>query len=141
MAIKRVRSRLIPMRVSGGFKSFVLDQLEALGRVAPRSMFGGVGLYCDGLFFGIIAADVLYLKADDTNRPEYERAGAAPFRPYADRAGTMTYYGVPVGVLESTPDLLDWARQAVAAAERTASGAPKRRPARERKARRTRTRR
>lgn len=98
----------------------MVDQLEALGRIVPRSMFGGVGLYCDGLFFGIIASDVLYLKADDANRPDYERAGASPFRPYADRAGTMQYFSVPVGVLESQPEVLEWARKAVAAAERAA---------------------
>lgn len=116
-------ARLRSLRVSEGFKSFALGQLEALGHVAPRAMFGGVGLYCDGLFFGIIASDVLYLKADDTNRPHYERAGALPFRPYADRAGTMQYYSVPVAVLESEPDVVDWARKAVAAADRAASAA------------------
>lgn len=94
----------------------MVDQLEPLGDVLSRSMFGGVGLYCRGVFFGIIAGDVLYLKADDGNRSDYERAGMAPFKPYADRAGTMQYYAVPVGVLETTPELVEWARKAVAAA-------------------------
>lgn len=85
-------------------------------------MFGGVGLYCDGLFFGLIASDVLYLKADEANRPAYERAGALPFRPYADRGGAMQYFSVPVGVLESQPEVLEWARAAVAAAGRATSG-------------------
>ena len=76
------------LRVSDGFRSFVLDQLEPLGSVLPKSMFGGVGLYCDGVFFGLIALDVLYLKVDDTNRPDYEAAGAQPFRPYPERSGT-----------------------------------------------------
>jgi len=116
------RARLRSLRVSDGFKSYVVDQLEALGHIAARSMFGGVGLYCDGRFFGIIASDVLYLKADDVNRPVYERAGALPFRPYADRAGTMQYFSVPVGVLESQPEVLEWARKAVAAAGRAPAG-------------------
>ena len=81
-----VRNRLSPMKVSDAFKSFVLDQLEELGDVTPRSMFGGVGLYRRGIFFGIIAADVLYLKVDATNRPDYERAGMHAFKPYPDRA-------------------------------------------------------
>lgn len=81
-------------------------------------MFGGVGLYCDGVFFGIIAGDVLYLKVDDGNRPDYERAGMPAFKPYANRSGTMQYYAVPVNVLESPLDLERWARKAVAAASR-----------------------
>jgi DNA transformation protein len=49
----------------------VLDQLAEVGAITSRAMFGGV-LYCRGVFFGIIARDVLYLKVDDANRPDYE---------------------------------------------------------------------
>lgn len=115
------------MRVSGGFRSFALDQLHGIGDVTPRAMFGGVGLYCHGVFFGILAADVLYLKVDETNRPDFERAGSKPFTPYADRAGTMQYWAVPIDILESAPELAAWARKAVAVAER--AGAAPRRPA------------
>jgi DNA transformation protein len=104
------------LAVSAAFKSFVLDQLDDLGDVVPRSMFGGVGLYSRGVFFGIIARDVLYLKADETTRGEYKRAGMKPFMPYPDRAGTSQYYAVPVGVLESASELVEWARKAVAVA-------------------------
>jgi DNA transformation protein len=104
------------LKVSDGFKSFVLDQLEELGGVAPRAMFGGVGLYHAGVFFGILARDKLYLKVDDTSRRDYEAAGMTPFKPYADRAGTMRYYEVPLAVLESPIELAAWARKAVAAA-------------------------
>jgi len=107
------------MKVSRAFRSFVLDQLEELGDVTPRSMFGGVGLYRRGIFFGIIAADVLYLKVDATNRPDYERAGMYPFKPYPNRPGTMQYYAVPLDVLESGLELTGWARKAVEAAERS----------------------
>ena len=104
--------------MSEAFRSFVLDQLDELGDVMPRSMFGGVGLYCRGVFFGIIARDVLYLKTDDRNRSDYERARSKPFTPYPDRSGSMRYYAVPVDVLESRTDLAAWARKAVAAAEK-----------------------
>ena len=106
------------LKSSDAFTAFVVDQLEGLGDVLPRSMFGGVGLYCGGIFFGIIAGDVLYLKAGDGNRSDYERAGMARFKPHADRPGTMQYYAVPVGVLETAPELVEWARKAVAAAGR-----------------------
>ncbi len=77
------------MSVSDSYKRFVLDQLDELGEVTPRSMFGGVGLYHRDVFFGIVAGDVLYLKVDDATRGDYERAGMGPFRPFPDRRGTM----------------------------------------------------
>lgn len=106
------------LKVSEAFRSFVLDQLEELGDVTPKSMFGGVGLYCGGVFFGIIARDVLYLKVDDSTRDDYERVGMRPFRPYPHRSGTMQYYAVPLEVLESAIDLATWARNAVSVANR-----------------------
>jgi DNA transformation protein len=115
----RRRMRPNPLHVSDGFRSFVLDQLQELGDVTPRAMFGGVGLYHNGVFFGIIAGDQLYLKADDTTRRDFERAGMKPFKPYADRPITMKYYGIPLDVLESPIELARWARKAVAAAERS----------------------
>jgi DNA transformation protein len=107
-----------PLRVSDGFRRFVLDQLEPVGDVTPRSMFGGVGLYSEGLFFGIIAGDVLYLKVDEGNRRDYEAAGMHPFKPYEERSGTMQYYAVPIGVLENPEELKVWAKKAIAAARR-----------------------
>ena len=106
------------LKVSEPFKRFVLDQLAELGEVTPRAMFGGVGLYCRGVFFGILARDVLYLKVDDRNRADYERAGSTPFTPYPNRSGSMRYFAVPVGVLENGSELAAWARKAIAAAER-----------------------
>ena len=102
-----------PLKVSPAFRQFVLDQLEELGEVTPRSMFGGVGLYHRGVFFGLIAGDVLYLKVGDSNRGEYERHGMQPFKPYPHRSGTMRYYAVPVEVLESPLELAQWARRSV----------------------------
>jgi DNA transformation protein and related proteins len=117
-AKKPPRRRLRSLTVTDPFRAFVLDQLHELGDVAPRAMFGGVGLYCGGVFFGIIARDVLYLKVDESNRADYERAKMQPFKPYPDRSGTMQYYAVPVDVLESSHDVVEWARKAVAVAAR-----------------------
>ncbi len=36
------------------FKEFVLDQLAAIESVTCRAMFGGFGLYRQGVFFGIL---------------------------------------------------------------------------------------
>jgi DNA transformation protein and related proteins len=117
-ARKPLPRRMRSLKVSEAFKGFVLDQLSEIGDVVPRAMFGGVGLYHRGVFFGILARDTLYLKVDDRNREDYERAGMKPFKPYAHRSGTMRYYAVPLGVLESPIDLARWTRAAIAAAER-----------------------
>jgi len=84
--------------------------------VTPRPMFGGVGLYHRGIFFGLIARDSLYLKVGDINRADYVRAKAKPFKPYPGRAGTMKYHAVPLDVLENAAELAAWARKAIAVA-------------------------
>jgi DNA transformation protein len=105
------------LAVSESFRRFVLDQFAELGDVTSRSMFGGVGLYRRGVFFGIIARDALYLKVNDSTRAEYIHHGMQPFKPYASRPTTMQYYEVPLSVLESPADLANWARKAIQVAK------------------------
>jgi DNA transformation protein and related proteins len=107
------------MPVSDAFVDYVLDQLDGCGPVTARRMFGGAGLYAQDLFFGIIADDVLYLKADEETRKRYVKARMPAFKPYPNRPSTMKYYQVPVGVLESSTELNMWAREAIAVARRT----------------------
>ena len=112
----RARAPLRSMKVSAGFREFVLDQLAGVSGLRARAMFGGVGLYAGHVFFGILAGDVLYFKVDDATRPAFEVAGSSPFRPYEDRATTMPYYSVPIAVLEDAVMLGEWAARAVAVA-------------------------
>lgn len=112
---------------SRAFETFVTDQLSGAGQIFARKMFGGVGLYCDGVFFGLIARDELYLRADDEMRRMFEAEGAKPFKPYADRPVTLRYYGVPLSVLESAPELVRWAKRAIAVASRGGTTAATRR--------------
>jgi DNA transformation protein len=108
------------MTVSADFLAYVLEQLTGLGGVSSRRMFGGVGLYSDEFFFGLIAEDTLYLRVDDGNRADYTARAAAPFRPYADRPQlSMSYYEVPPEVLEDARQLAEWARRSVAVAQRS----------------------
>jgi DNA transformation protein len=136
------RKRQQSMRVSDGFRDFVLDQLSSIDQVRARAMFGGVGLYAGETFFGLLAADVLYFKVDDRNRDDYLTAGTGPFHPYANQAMTMSYWGVPLTVLEDPRLLAQWARRAIdvaqsprvpiRAARRSRTGANKARPTSER---------
>jgi DNA transformation protein len=107
------------MPVSPSYRTFVLEQL---GRVAPgiraRSMFGGVGIYSDALFFALMDDDTLYFKVDDTNRPDYVAVGMGPFRPFGPDGEVMQYYQVPEELLEDVETLELWVGKAVEVARR-----------------------
>ena len=113
---RRPAGRWQSLAVSDGFTSFVVDQLDALGHVTPKSMFGGVGLYSGGVFFGILARDKLFLKVGPSNRADYEAHGMKAFRPFPGRTGSMNYFEVPLEILESPIDLVAWARKSIAVA-------------------------
>jgi DNA transformation protein len=116
------------MAVGSAFLQYVLEQLEQLkrtGRVTSRRMFGGVGLYCDSVFFALIDDDTLFFKVDDATRPDYESRGARPFRPFKDKPEvSLSYYTVPADVLDDAEELVGWARQSVTIASRK-KAAPK----------------
>ena len=91
----------------------LMDRLASLGAPSYRFMFGGYAIYMDGLMIGIVADDVLMLRADDENRPDYEARGIGPFHPYPEKQGmgTMPYYTVPDDVLEDQDELVRWAER------------------------------
>ena len=96
------------MPVSDEYLEFLLDQLDTLGAVSSRRMFGGAGLYCDDLFFGLIHDDTLYFKVDEITRKRYESAGSPPFRPFGDDSYSMSYFRVPPEILEDRDELAGW---------------------------------
>jgi DNA transformation protein len=112
----RPRTAFRSLRVTPEFRDFVLDQLTRLPQLRSKPMFGGVGLYSGDCFFGIVAADELFFKVEDSNRTAYETAGSEPFRPVVDRAVSMSYWRVPVEVLEDPGELAAWALAAIRAA-------------------------
>ncbi len=95
-----------------GFATFVVDQLEDLGPVTARAMFGGHGLYLGDTFFGIVFKDRLFLKVDEATQPRYEAHGMGPFQPN-ERQTMRSYYEVPAEVIEDPDELVAWARDAV----------------------------
>ena len=124
---KATRGKLASMKGTAAFRAFALEQLSGVLGLQARAMFGGVGIYSGEVFFALIARDVLHFKVDDTNRAEYEAAGAKPFKPYADRAMTMPYYPVPVSVLEDAETLTAWAKRSIAVAKNARKAKPVRR--------------
>jgi len=120
------------LAVTDEFRDYVLEQLATAGKVSARRMFGGVGLYLDGLFFALIDDDSLYFRTDDTNRSRYEDAGSRPFRPFPDRPNhVMAYWEVPAEVLEDAEQLRLWTRESLSAAlaARSKRSVRRRRPA------------
>ena len=95
-----------------GFRDFVLDQLSELPGLTQRAMFGGYGLYQRETFFGIIHKGKLFFKIDETTVGEYRKRKMKPFRPTAKQT-LVSYYQVPVDVVEDPDDLCVWAKRAV----------------------------
>ena len=102
------------MPVTDEYLDYICDQLSLWGEIRVRKMFGGAGLYCEGLMFALVADNELYFKVDDSNRIDYERSGSSAFKPYADKPTRMSYYRVPDDVLENPEELAGWADKALA---------------------------
>ncbi|HEY6135257.1 MAG TPA: TfoX/Sxy family protein [Rubrivivax sp.] len=113
------------------FVELCLELLAALGSVRSRRMFGAHGLYAGELFFGIVASDRLYLKADAETKLQFATAGCEPFVHVArGRRVEMNFWTVPDEAMESPSLMQPWGRLALRAA-RAASKPPgvKRKPA------------
>ncbi|CAG9179321.1 TfoX/Sxy family protein [Cupriavidus respiraculi] len=94
-----------------------------VGPITARRMFGGHGLYYDGLMFGLVSGGRCYLKTDARTRAAYEEAGCEPFR-YRSRGRDITigaYFAVPAQCLESPQEMSAWARAAMEATLRLAN--------------------
>ncbi len=103
------------MPVSPEYKEFIIEQLERLGPVRMRGMFGGAGVYLDDLMFGLIFDETLYLKADDRNRPDFEAEGMGPFTyEMSDGShGSLRYWEVPERLYDDPDELVQWARKSI----------------------------
>ena len=107
--------------VTADFRDFALEQLRRAtpAAITHRAMFGGVGVYGDGLFFALMADDLLYFKVDDETRGRFEDRGTGPFLPYDDPARPMRgYWQLPGEVLEEPGELETWVADAIAVARR-----------------------
>jgi DNA transformation protein and related proteins len=122
------------MPYSNDYLQYVLEQLSGLQGAVSRRMFGGAGLYYDELFFGLLAANTLYFRVNDENRPEYAALGMSRFRPYKDKPHlSFNYYEVPAHVLDNAAELVRWAQRSLKVAAAAAKEV-KRRPRRRAKA-------
>ena len=109
-----------------GFVSHCLELLSPLGRTSSRRMFGGHALYIDGLCMALIMGDMLYLKADDAHRANFERANCKPFTYTAKdtEIHSLNYYTALEEAMESAAEMMPWAQRALAAAVSARAKAP-----------------
>ena len=108
------------MAASTGFLDFLKEQMSGFGPVTARRMFGAAGLYHDGLMFGLVADDTLYLKVDPETQASFEREGSSPFVYGAKgHKATMSYWRVPTACLDDPEEMVRWTRLAHAAALRS----------------------
>lgn len=106
------------------FVAYVLETMSRWATVSSRKMFGGYGLYREGLMFALIADETLYLKTDAGSAAQFERAGSLPFvYQSATRTVQMSYWSAPAESLESPAGMRDWCQLAYAAALRANAGA------------------
>lgn len=86
-------------------------------------MFGGHGIYVDGLIVGLVVDDTLYLKTDDESRTRFLALDLPPFT-YRKKTGAVevtSYYRPPDEALESPDAMREWVRLATGAALRAAA--------------------
>jgi DNA transformation protein len=107
------------MAASAEYLDFIKEQLSGFGPVSVRRMFGGAGIFRDGLMFALIADETLYLKADAISQGEFETLSLPPFTYGTGGKRTiMSYWRAPEACLDDQNEMTEWARKAYAAALR-----------------------
>ena len=104
------------MKPSKNFHDYVMgDVFSAIPGVTSRAMFGGYGIYKDGIIFAIIAKGVLYFKADEKTQKEFKKFGSEPFvyMSHGNKLMTMSYWQLPEEVMEDHMQLEEWVKRAV----------------------------
>lgn len=101
------------------FTQYLQEVFELFGPISARRMFGGYGIYHQGLMFGIVIDDTLYLKADAENLAFFQERELPQFE-YQKQGKTMkiAYYQAPDEILDDREEAALWARRSFAAAVR-----------------------
>jgi DNA transformation protein and related proteins len=103
-------------------RDFLIDLFADFGPVTIRKMFSGFGISADGTNFALALRAGLYFRADDQTIPQFAAEGSQPFQ-YQTRVKTVTvnsYWQLPARLFDDSEELAEWARAALAAAQRAA---------------------
>jgi DNA transformation protein len=110
------------MKTDDTFREYVInDVLTDIPNITSKAMFGGFGLYQDGVIFSILADSRIFFRVDDNTRAEFEKRGSRPFTylKQGEQQTVNSYWELPVEILEDREALPAWVDAAVkASAER-----------------------
>jgi DNA transformation protein len=95
---------------------FIRDLFAPFGPVAVRRMFGGAGIYREGLMFALVFDGAIFLKVDAASIPDFEREGSRPF--VYTRAKSPGKIGRAERLYDDPEELVVWAERALAIAQR-----------------------
>jgi DNA transformation protein len=104
------------------FAAYAVELMQPIGPVSAKRMFGGYGIFLDGLMFGIIVDSVLYFKVDAETESEFKERSLEPF--LYNRNGKdvqLSYSQAPEEALENIDDMISWANKAIESATRAAA--------------------
>lgn len=117
------------------FVDYVLEQMAFVRGLHVRAMFGGYGVYQDGLIFAIIVNDALYLKSDAVIQRDFEEKYLQPFTYVAyGKPVTMQYFEAPPEVFEESDSMRYWVEKALGASIRQSAHSPNKAAAKNRRA-------
>lgn len=104
------------------YTDYLQEVFAPFAAIEVRRMFGSYGLYREGLMFGLVSDDVLYLKADAASVAEFDARRLPPFS-YArgGRRVSLSFYQAPEAVFDDAEEARTWAMRAYEAALRCAS--------------------
>lgn len=102
------------------------ELFRPFGEVAVKRMFGGAGIYAEGLCFAIEQDGEVFLKADALSQPDFTAAGSSPFI-YVARGKPMptSFWRLPAIARAEADELVRWAALGLEAARRAAEAKAK----------------
>lgn len=111
-----------PSKTEKEYAIYIVDLMQSIGPVSAKAMFGGFGVFLNGLMFGLIADNVLYLKIDQETENDFKAKGLEPFT-YNKKGKEfkMSYYQAPEEIFDDSDKMNVWAVKAYNTALRAAS--------------------
>ena len=97
---------------------------EPFRSVTVKRMFGGSGIYAEGMCFAIELKGEVFLKTDSLSRADFSAADSTPFTYVAKgKSRPTSYWSLPTAAHEDDDELRRWAGMGLDAARRAAAGA------------------
>lgn len=113
------------MAVSKEYRAYLAELFEGIPGVTFRGMFGGLGIFRDGVMFGLVAYERLYFKVDDQTKARFAEAGSEPFvYEGKNKPIEMSYWTAPDESLDDPELFEEWARLGLEASRRAAAAKP-----------------